>query len=150
MDKTTFTQGMADVLDRMNPAALVGKLGTLLFEAFTRVLSLETSSLQMIEIPITADAKTAAISVVLSATESVRIIDAFARCTAANASGTLLVSDSAAAAITSAMVCAVDKAIGRTTSVDPAKATVAAGGTVKITANGVADRGVIVLSVIKG
>lgn len=149
MIRTTFTQAMADAIDRLiNPGAQLTRLGTYMKEAFSRTLALESSAMQIIEIPITASA-TGAPSFVLDADNAVRIVDAFTRCTGASASGTLTIQDSNGVAISNAMTCAVDKAISHATSLDPSKAEIPAGGTIKVVANGASDRGVVTLIVVR-
>ena len=149
MVRTTFTEAMANAMDRLiNPGAQLTRIGTRIKEAFDRLLGLESSALQIVELTINADA-TGAPSFVLDADNPVRIVDAFTRCTGANASVAMTLQDSGGAAISNAMTCAVDKAIGRATSLDPAKCTIAAGNTVKVDANGAADRGVVTLLVVR-
>lgn len=74
------------------------------------------------------------------------VLDCFVECRAASGSGTITVSDSTPNAISSAMVCAVDTTIGRTTIIDDAYATVS-DGSLQFSANGAADRGMVRLLV---
>lgn len=76
------------------------------------------------------------------------VVDTFVECRAASGSGTITVGDSTPNSISSAMVCAVDTTIGRTTVVDDAYATVA-DGILTFTANGATDRGLVTL-LVKG
>jgi len=76
------------------------------------------------------------------------VIDCFVECRAASGSGTILVSDSSSGAISSALVCAVDTTIGRTTIIDVANAVIT-DGTLEFIANGAADRGIVSI-LVKG
>jgi len=136
-----ITAGEALAFDRSSPAAQNARVGSRAREA-------EASALRVFELTVAADA-TGAPSFTLDPDNAVRILDAFARCTAANASGTLTLQDSAGTAITNAMTCAVDKAVGRATSLDPALCTVPAGGSVRVDANGAGDRGVVTVIAIR-
>lgn len=75
------------------------------------------------------------------------VLDAFAICTAANASGTITVRKSSSA-ITSAIVCAVDTTVSRTTAINDANYSFAAGDTMSFITNGAADRGICVVSFV--
>lgn len=73
-----------------------------------------------------------------------RIRDVIVECTAANASGTLKITDGTSD-ITNAIVCAVDKTITRAGTIDDAKSSIAEGGSLSVVANGASDRGTVTL-----
>lgn len=75
------------------------------------------------------------------------VLDAHAIATATNAGGTLTVRK-AAAAITSAMVCAAAGTVGRTTTITTANYSFAAGDSMSFITNGAADRGIAVVEFV--
>lgn len=78
------------------------------------------------------DAATTTYSLVLL--DKCEIVDAIVRKSGAGAANTVQVKDGSGNAITDAMAAAVDKTITRAGTIDPATATVAAGGTIQVTA----------------
>ena len=88
---------------------------------------------------VTADA-TGALSI--DVPYDMTIIDAWAVCTTANASGTLTVR-SGTNAITSAIVCAVDTTLSRTTLIDDDYSAITTSTSLNVIANGAADRGIV-------
>lgn len=92
---------------------------------------------------VTADA-TGGLEIISSLPCDMEILDVIVQCTTANTSGTLLISESANA-ITNAMICAVDKVIVRAGTIDDAFSKMSAGDTLKVTANGNADRGTVTI-----
>lgn len=108
---------------------------------------MSTASIQnplVIRADITADA-TAGIT--YTVTRPGFVLDAHAICTAANALGTITVRK-AAAAITSAIVCAVDTTLARTTIINDANYSFAAGNSMVFITNGAADRGIAVVQFV--
>lgn len=93
-----------------------------------------------------AEAASAAINVFnADCPHKLQVIDAFVRCTGANAGGTLKLNNGALGAgtdITDAMTMAVNKALGRATTLDPAAATIAEGGSLSMVKNDVGDDGI--------
>ena len=69
------------------------------------------------------------------------VVDAVVQCTAANASGTITVSDGTND-ITDAMICAVDTTIVRAGTIDNAYSALSEGDSLTFTTNGAGDRGV--------
>lgn len=86
-----------------------------------------------LEIP---DAATATLSYVT--TNKIEIVDVIVRKSGAGAANTIQIKDGAANAISDAIAAAVDKTITRAGTIDPAFATIAAGGTIEVTATRVA------------
>ena len=98
----------------------------------------------MITYAVTADA-TSGLAIYDSAVPfDFEILDVVVQCTAANASGTLKLTDGTSD-ITDAIVCAVDKTIGRAGTIDDAKSSLSAGDTLKVVSNGAADRGTVTI-----
>ena len=95
--------------------------------------------LDVIEIAVTADATS---GVSITAPYACKIIDAFANCTTANAGGTLTLSDGTNA-ISNAVTCAVLDVNTRASTIDSTYGSIQKGSTLKVTANGAADRGVM-------
>jgi len=73
---------------------------------------------------------------------NMRIVDVVVNCTTANAGGTLTVSDGTND-ITDAIACAVLDVVDRAGTIDSTYATVSAGSSLTVTANGALDRGVV-------
>lgn len=78
------------------------------------------------------------------------IIGAYVICTAANANGTLKITDGVPADITDGMICAVDKVVVNVGTIDDAKSTLPASGAEIISVGGTAadTRGIVVISYI--
>jgi len=143
MAKLTFSQSLANVLDRMNPASMVGKLGQSVKDLFDRV-----SYVEGVVYNVTNDHATAK-SLVLSTENAVIIQNVMVRCTATNAAGTITIQDSAGVAITDAMACATVNLVARNASLDGTKITIPAGGSIKIKANGAADRAQVTIFLVE-
>jgi len=75
------------------------------------------------------------------------LIDAFAVCTVANASGTMTLRRGTTA-ITSAIVCAVQDVLSRTTTLVQAQKNLVKGETLNMKANGASDKGLVYLVII--
>lgn len=97
---------------------------------------------------ITADASAGIAVAGLS--EGDEIIGAYVICTAANASGTLLVETGAGDDITNGMICAVDKVVVNAGTIDDANSTLPATGAQILSVGGTAanTRGIVVISYI--
>jgi len=76
------------------------------------------------------------------------LLDVTVACRAANGSGTLTLRR-AAAAMSSAIVCAVDNVLSRTTTIVHAEKDIVAGETLNLIANGAADRGIATLFILR-
>ena len=76
------------------------------------------------------------------------IVDAWAVCTTANASGTLTLR-TATNGITSAIVCAVQHVVSRTTQVVQTYKTITQNQALNVIANGAADRGILYFAVLR-
>lgn len=106
-----------------------------------KVSDLTYKSPAIIEAAITADATG---GLAITVPYDLKIVDVIVQCTAANALGTVTVRN-VATAITDAIVCAVNKVIGRAGTIDAAQATLLKGGNLNVVTNGAADRGVVSL-----
>lgn len=82
-----------------------------------------------LEVP---DAATQTLSYVT--TNKIEIVDVIVRKSGAGAANTIQIKDGAANAISDAIAAAVDKTVTRAGTIDPAFATIAAGGTIEVTA----------------
>lgn len=111
----------------------------------SRVQVLEQRTMHIQKVTVAADAS-AGQNVI--AEVSGEIVDAWATCTAANASGTATLRRSATA-ITSAIVAAVQDVTSRTTSIVQAQKAQVAGETLNVKANGAADRFILYWAVLR-
>ena len=76
------------------------------------------------------------------------LVDAWAVCTASNASGTLTARRSTNA-LTSAITCAVGDTASRTTQVVQARKAIVQGESLNVLANGASDRGILYLAILR-
>lgn len=106
------------------------------------------SEVKTVVYKVDADASTALPIPTLKAGDE--IIGAHVICTAANASGTLVIEDGAGDDITNGMICAVDKVVVYAGTIDDAKSTLPATGAAVISVGGTAasTRGIVVIDYI--
>lgn len=76
------------------------------------------------------------------------LVDAWAVCTGANASGTLTL-QRVSTAMTSAIVSAVADALARTASIVQAQKAIVQGETLNVKTNGAADRGILYIAILR-
>lgn len=88
---------------------------------------------------VSADA-TGGLTVVASMPFAAEVVDVIAQCTSANSSGTLTLRK-ATTAISSAIVCAVEGVLSRTTTIAVASYQLAKGDSLTVVSNGAGDRG---------
>ncbi len=131
-----ITDGEALALDNASPADQINRLGT-------RLQEIQDSSPYVQKVTVDADATGGK---AITADVAGEIVDAWAVCTVANASGTLTLRRSTNA-ISSAITCAVQDALSRTTSLVQAQKAVVQGEALNVVANGAADRGILYFAI---
>ena len=129
-----FTQDAADQMDRENSISQRWVEGT-------ELKILGTYSPVILTIAITTDATGNLDTVAPFAFE---LLDVVVQCRAANGSGSVTVKKTAAV-ITDAIAMATNNAIARAGTIDKTNSTFAAGDTIRLTANGANDRGLITI-----
>src|SRR5689334_6015620 len=134
----TLLDAEAQALDNESPGINLRRAGS-------RIQTLEQRTLHIQKVVVAADASAGQNFV---AEVSGEIVDAWAVCTAANASGTATLRRSATA-ITSAIVAAVQDVLSRTTSVVQAQKAITQGETLNAKSNGAADRYILYLAILR-
>lgn len=141
-----LTEGEARKLNNDTPENQSVQLGSKL-RATQKLTGEDSSSLMApvlyINYAVTADA-TSGLTITSNLPFAIEILDVIVQCTTANALGTLKLTDGTND-ITDAMVCAVDKVIVRAGTIDDAYSGLAAASTIKVVANGAADRGTVTI-----
>jgi hypothetical protein len=128
--------GEAEALSNSSPAAQNAELGH-------RLQELQDSSPYVQKVAVAADATGGQ---AVQAEVSGEVIDVWAVCTVANASGTLTLRRSTDA-ISSAITCAVQDVLSRSTSLVQGQKAVTRGEALNVKANGAADRGILYFAI---
>lgn len=142
-----LTSEEVSAIDSICPGASNGQIGARIKDAVERIVTAEAEPKTLV-FKVTADASTAVPIPGLS--EGDEIIGAHVICTAANASGTLVIEDGAGDDITDGMICAVDKVVVYAGTIDDAKNILPSTGAAVISVGGTAanTRGIVVIDYI--
>ena len=140
MSRTVGLLGESESLeiDNLMPGNQNARLGD-------RLKELQDRGLIMQQVAVIADA-TGGMDFVVEHTGI--LLDVMCLCTVANVAGTMIV-NRVAAAISSAMIAAVQDVVTLTTDIVHAEKLLAAGETLNITANGAADRAIVTLFILR-
>ena len=130
MTRTLMNQAEADAVDNIDPRSQISQV-------VERIREIQATGLVVQRVDVTADASAGADFLVDYA---MVLLDVLVRATATSGSGTLTLRR-LTTAISSAVVCAVDEVLSRTTTITDAGQVLAVGETLNIIAAGAADRG---------
>ena len=130
MTRTLMNQAEADAVDNIDPRSQISQVGE-------RIREIQATGLVVQRVDVTADASAGADFLVDYA---MVLLDVLVRATATSGSGTLTLRR-LTTAISSAVVCAVDEVLSRTTTITDAGQVLAVGETLNIIAAGAANRG---------
>ncbi len=130
-------------INNLGPECKEADLGTEIISTQKRV-GMESDVISPIlgfEYDIVADAS-AGVTILASAPFALKVVDVIVESRATSASGTVKLTNGTND-ITNAIVCAVDKTVGRAGTIDDAYSTIAQGGVLAIAVNSSTDRGLV-------